>query len=201
MVKKYKAFEPQLEVVEPLVESAIVLTNEAKLSLYKKSQKSGIATDILEEVYRRGFTIWNESFAGNSEQFGFDRVNSFISGGFAADLDEDLMIDEGKRGLWDNIHAKQNRIKNGSGEHMRKPGSKGAPTADALKNSQTEEAMKARVIHKGKHFKNAETSELQSNNPNDSDSRFDGTTSAKNVYTRETPGQVIRKTIKEFRNK
>jgi len=37
-------------------------------------------------------------------------------------------IDEGKRGLWDNIHAKRKRIKAGSGEKMRKPGSKGAPT-------------------------------------------------------------------------
>jgi hypothetical protein len=37
-------------------------------------------------------------------------------------------LDEGKRGLWDNIHAKRKRIKNGSGEKMRKPGSKGAPT-------------------------------------------------------------------------
>ena len=35
----------------------------------------------------------------------------------------------GKVGLWDNIHAKQERIKHGSGERMRKPGSKGAPTA------------------------------------------------------------------------
>ena len=35
----------------------------------------------------------------------------------------------GKVGLWDNIHAKQERIKEGSGERMRKPGSKGAPTA------------------------------------------------------------------------
>ena len=35
----------------------------------------------------------------------------------------------GKVGLWDNIHAKQERIKAGSGEKMRKPGSKGAPTA------------------------------------------------------------------------
>ena len=205
MVKKYKAFEPQLEVVEPLVESAIVLTNEAKLSLYKKSQKTGISTDILEEVYLRGYTIWNESFAGNAEQFGFDRVNSFISGGFAAQLDDDLLDEDiiaEKRGLWDNIHAKKERIKHGSGEHMRKPGSKGAPTAEALRKSQNEEsAMKARNIHKGKHFKNAETSELQSNDPNDSDSRFDGTTSAKNVYTRETPGQVIKKVIKEFRNK
>ena len=40
---------------------------------------------------------------------------------------------EEKRGLWDNIHAKQERIKNGSGEHMRKPGSKGAPTAADFK--------------------------------------------------------------------
>jgi hypothetical protein len=37
-------------------------------------------------------------------------------------------LDEGKRGLWDNIHAKRKRIKAGSGERMRKPGSKGAPT-------------------------------------------------------------------------
>ena len=49
-------------------------------------------------------------------------------------------LEEGKRGLWDNIHAKQERIKNGSGEKMRKPGSKGAPTAAALKASQTNEA-------------------------------------------------------------
>jgi hypothetical protein len=43
---------------------------------------------------------------------------------------------EEKRGLWDNIHAKQERIKNGSGEKMRKPGSKGAPTKAAFKASQ-----------------------------------------------------------------
>lgn len=44
-----------------------------------------------------------------------------------------------ERGLWDNIHAKQKRIKAGSGEKMRKPGSKGAPTDAALKASQNEE--------------------------------------------------------------
>ena len=33
-----------------------------------------------------------------------------------------------KRGLYANIHAKRKRIKKGSGEKMRKPGSKGAPT-------------------------------------------------------------------------
>ena len=42
----------------------------------------------------------------------------------------------GKRGLWDNIHAKRKRIKAGSGEKMRTPGSKGAPSAQDLKDSQ-----------------------------------------------------------------
>ena len=41
-----------------------------------------------------------------------------------------------KRGLWDNIHAKRKRIKSGSGEKMNKPGSKGAPSAKDLKDSQ-----------------------------------------------------------------
>ena len=38
-------------------------------------------------------------------------------------------------GLWANIHAKRKRIAAGSGEKMRKPGSKGAPTAKALRES------------------------------------------------------------------
>jgi hypothetical protein len=42
---------------------------------------------------------------------------------------------EEEQGLWANIHAKRERIKNGSGEKMRKPGSKGAPTATALRKS------------------------------------------------------------------
>jgi hypothetical protein len=46
---------------------------------------------------------------------------------------------EEKRGLWDNIHAKRKRIKAGSGERMRKPGSEGAPSAADLKASQNEE--------------------------------------------------------------
>jgi hypothetical protein len=40
-----------------------------------------------------------------------------------------------KPGLYANINAKQERIKAGSGERMRKPGSKGAPTAAAFKRS------------------------------------------------------------------
>jgi hypothetical protein len=40
-----------------------------------------------------------------------------------------------KPGLYSNINAKRKRIEAGSGEKMRKPGSKGAPTAAAFKAS------------------------------------------------------------------
>lgn len=40
-----------------------------------------------------------------------------------------------KPGLYANIAAKRARIKAGSGERMRKPGTKGAPTAKAFRES------------------------------------------------------------------
>lgn len=48
-----------------------------------------------------------------------------------------------KPGLYANIWAKRKRIAEGSGEKMRKPGSKGAPTAKAFKQS-------AKTARKGK---------------------------------------------------
>jgi hypothetical protein len=45
------------------------------------------------------------------------------------------IIRKAKKGLWANIHAKRKRIAAGSGEQMRKPGSKGAPTEKALRDS------------------------------------------------------------------
>ena len=40
-----------------------------------------------------------------------------------------------KTGLYSNIAAKRKRIAKGSGEKMRKPGTKGAPTEMAFKQS------------------------------------------------------------------
>lgn len=40
-----------------------------------------------------------------------------------------------KKGLYAAIHAKRARIAAGSGEKMRKPGAKGAPTAKAFRQS------------------------------------------------------------------
>ena len=48
-----------------------------------------------------------------------------------------------KQGLYANIHAKRKRIKEGSGEKMRKVGEKGAPTAKQFKRA-------AKTAKKGK---------------------------------------------------
>ena len=51
------------------------------------------------------------------------------------DTDFTEYAEGGKVGLYANIHAKQKRIASGSGERMRKPGSKGAPTKQAFLQS------------------------------------------------------------------
>ena len=49
-----------------------------------------------------------------------------------------------KAGLYANIHAKRERIREGSNEKMRKPGAEGAPTADAFKKA-AKTAMKPKA--------------------------------------------------------
>jgi len=48
---------------------------------------------------------------------------------------KNVALEGNKPGLWDNIHAKRKRIKSGSKERMRTPGSKGAPTAQNFKDA------------------------------------------------------------------
>jgi hypothetical protein len=75
---------------------------------------------------------------------GNDREMTFKT--FKQLREEVQSVTEGERGLWDNIHAKRKRIKAGSGERMRKPGSKGAPTKQDFKDSMSEDIVKAEEI-------------------------------------------------------
>ena len=209
------------------------LDSQPNPDLRKKAKKSGVAEDVLNQVFAR------EMAESNNVSRAYNRVDSFIAGGFAAKLDEDLQeyavdakgyksstggltqkgrdyynrkdggnlkapvtkspsklkagskaagrrksfcarmggvegpmkkpngeptrkalalrkwncrseetsIDE-KRGLWDNIHAKRERIKRGSGERMRKPGSEGAPSNKDLRVSRTEDVTARHASHK-----------------------------------------------------
>ena len=52
--------------------------------------------------------------------------------------------------LYKNIHAKRKRIKAGSGERMRTPGSAGAPTAKAFKKAKQTAKNSSKRRAKGK---------------------------------------------------
>ena len=55
-----------------------------------------------------------------------------------------------KRGLYANIHAKRKRIAAGSGEKMRKVGSKGSPTNKAFRQeAKTAKKNKKNTTRKG----------------------------------------------------
>lgn len=75
---------PQLDDHEQ--QNALALTPRQLHSLYRKSKLFEIPLDVLETVYLRGF----EAVSTNKEQSGFGRVESFIQGGKAAELDKDL---------------------------------------------------------------------------------------------------------------
>ena len=65
--------------------------------------------------------------------------HAMYGGGIEVEPEEEESMYGEKKGLWDNIHAKRERIKAGSGEKMRRPGSKGAPSTKALKESQSDD--------------------------------------------------------------
>jgi len=78
---------------------------------------------------------------GKSKQTISHNISEMIHAGhpqdqaIAAALNTARHTKAGGGGLYANIHAKQQRIAHGSKEHMRKPGQKGAPTAEAFKVS------------------------------------------------------------------
>lgn len=75
-------------------------------------------------------------FVGDVDEIGSSDVSGWIRQ-IERELGGELAEAE-KPGLWANIHAKRKRIKNGSGEKMREPGSKGAPTAQNFKDAAKE---------------------------------------------------------------
>lgn len=156
MVKDVIKFNPQLTIAEHLGKSAVALTDKQKLSLYKKSQQSGYPTSILEQVYNRGIISWEESTNKTPEQYAFDRINSFISGGLASEIDEDLrqwFDPNHPKGGWKRINSKGEAI----GPCAREPGE---PKPKCMSNETRAELSKseraAAVATKRRHDSNPE---------------------------------------------
>ena len=163
-----------IEEMTNLVLDKIITEKQIK-SLEKRSERSGISFDILEQVYVRGLLD-----SMGDQAIAFNRVNAFICGGkTAVNEDADLYAKVERKdlntvfeaGLWDNIHAKRKRIKSGSGERMRKPGSEGAPTKQNFRDAseQVEESYNLN----DKHYKALTDLDLNTKN-RDMTTKLDG---------------------------
>lgn len=65
------------------------MSEQALKALIEKAVEQDVPVDILIDVYQRGFL--EEGRQIDPDQNGFNRVNSFLSGGKALDLDRDLL--------------------------------------------------------------------------------------------------------------
>lgn len=69
-------------------------SDKVEEALIRKADKSGVPFEILAEVYNRGYASWDSSMKHNAEQNAFHRVNSYISGGKARELDSDIVTED-----------------------------------------------------------------------------------------------------------
>ena len=123
----------------------------------------------------------------------------------APDMHEDPRVPDINESLWANIHAKRKRIKAGSGERMRKPGEKGAPSAAGIQSAQesahketaTQERQEMQYMKRntGNKEKDVDPQHIQRAHDQikkkivDESNREVGTKSLVKKYQKETPGQ------------
>lgn len=127
---KFKGVEDSLSDKTKDFELSMVKEKNRKAKETKEFQEKLLQLQELEKAAMSQEMDPNLPTAG----YGMDMPKEFKYGG---GIKNELELPEFKNGggLWANIHAKRKRIEGGSGERMRTPGSKGAPTEEALKNS------------------------------------------------------------------
>jgi hypothetical protein len=104
-------------------------------------------------------------------------------------------------GLWDNIHAKRKRIKAGSGERMRKPGSEGAPTKQNFIDA-AESLEESFIVDRASGYSGVYTAKdlgikmqggfaLHPSVEEEMGVGFEGTNKLTNKYKKDTPGEAV----------
>lgn len=82
--------DEMLSLVEEIFETVQRDEEKTRTAITEKAEKSGISEEILLEVYNRGVDSWTNKNGVTPQQWGMSRCNSFIAGGKARSLDEDL---------------------------------------------------------------------------------------------------------------
>jgi len=184
-------------IVATLMKKRNLKESAVTVALRRKSEKSGFDFETLAEVYIRGVQSWNESSSADPTQHAFNRVNSFVSGGKAMRLDEDLTVtkpaDQKARIIRRNGHAVTSKRTRGEIEINEadpvvntKPTVPNKTVRRNFNNIQLKSKDPLSSDYMNEKF---ETSEKQSKNQDDPSSRFDSTDSVTAIYKKDTPGQ------------
>jgi hypothetical protein len=70
--------------------SQFVATEAAKAAIIERAEKHGVSANVLQEVFDRGIVAWSEETNKTPQQYAFNRVDSFLAGGLASKIDNDL---------------------------------------------------------------------------------------------------------------
>jgi hypothetical protein len=119
---RIRVMHARLSDIEEAIELAMGAGGEVEMQPWMVD-KITLAADYITSVadnalHGDGIEVEIEGEDGEEKEFTLNQLDSLYGE---------------KKGLWDNIHAKRERIKKGSGERMRRPGEKGAPSEADLK--------------------------------------------------------------------
>ena len=89
-MKNSPSKSPLRRLVEQESGYEVLISTSAWHSLAKRAGKNGVPLSVVEQVYARGYLTADDDSNNSPEQQAFQRVDSFIHGGQAQELDEDL---------------------------------------------------------------------------------------------------------------
>lgn len=186
------------------------LTEKAHRNIEQKALDNNIPFDALREVFERGIQECSCGGLKDKHQVAMQRVNSFIAQGKTYQEDDSDIAE--KRGLWDNIHAKRKRIKAGSGEKMRKPGSEGAPTKQNFIDAQEGALSESFIVDRAAGYSTTYTAadlgikfqggfQLHPSVTEEGGAGDIGTDKLVNKYKKDTPGEALEAFRRQLRAK
>lgn len=114
----------------------------AKTDLFQAAKNAKQIYEMIKDVpEEEGLRAWVQEKIIKANDY-LNTVREYLEGKQLQEMTGGVIAGGGsnfeeaaEKGLWANIHAKRERIKKGSGERMRKPGSKGAPSAQDFKDA------------------------------------------------------------------
>ncbi len=184
-VMKTNSMKPGAETLTKMQDDFYKLEKEVMDAGEATPEQKAIAREMYNKIMR---TAGDLKLADDIDDYMKSHIDSIEKGdpkpGFGrTDLDESL---------WANIHKKRQRIKQGSGEKMRKKGEKGAPTAKQMKRAKGEGYQKFNQFilrnHWGEVTEKAEYQgrPVELNNPTRGDKK------KFKVYVKNDKGNVVK---------